>query len=99
MQYYLPGLESSDDFGQTQSNILKSIDCVDQYKCNFVLPGTVEVYNPINGRSSIWATIEKTDTANVSTILRHTIELLQKIGTATAVIIEEAAEGVAGNEQ
>lgn len=53
MNYYFPGLESSDDFGQTQSNILKPIDCVDQYKCNFVLPSTVEVYNPINKRSSI----------------------------------------------
>ena len=99
MNYYFPGLESSDDFGQTQSNILNSIDSVDPFKCDFVLPSTVEVYNPINKRSSIWATIEKTDTVNVSTILRHTIELLQKIGTATAVIIEEAAEGVAGNEQ
>lgn len=53
MKYYLPGLESGDDFGQTQSNILKSIDCVDQYICDFLLPGTVEVYDPINKRSTI----------------------------------------------
>ena len=53
MTYYFPGLESSDDFGQTQSNIINSIDSVDPFKCDFVLPSTVEVYDPINKRSSI----------------------------------------------
>ena len=86
MTYYFPEMESVNDFKQTLSNIFNSIDCVDKYKCNFVLPIGVEVYNPIKERSSIWATPEMV-MAKGFIILKPITEQYQKIGTDTAAII------------